>query len=63
LTPGGQKVRLDDERGSLRVEDSHGSFVELAPDRVTLHAATELEISAPGRRVVIRGQAIDLESG
>jgi len=61
-TPGGQFVRLDDERGSVLVENRSGSRVELAPDRVTLHAAADLEIAAPGHRVLIRGRAIDFES-
>jgi phage protein D/phage baseplate assembly protein gpV len=61
-TPGGQVVRLDDEHGSVVVEDRTGSRLELAPGRVTLHAAADLEIAAPGHRVVIRGRAIDFES-
>ena len=61
-TPGGQVVRLDDERGSVLVEDRGGSRLELAPGRVTLHADADLEIAAPGHRVVIRGRAIDFES-
>jgi phage baseplate assembly protein gpV len=61
-TPGGQFVRLDDEHGSVLVEDRSGSRLELTPGRVTLHAAADLEIAAPGHRVVIRGRAIDFES-
>jgi phage baseplate assembly protein gpV/phage protein D len=61
-TPGGLVVRLDDEHHTVRVEDGEGSFFELAPRRVTVHAAGDLEIGAPGHRVVIRGQAIDFES-
>jgi phage protein D/phage baseplate assembly protein gpV len=61
-TPGGQVVRLDDERGSIVVQDHTGSRLELAPGKVTLHAAGDLEIAAPGHRVVIRGRAIDFES-
>lgn len=61
-TPGGQVVRLDDERGGIVVEDRAGSRLELAPGRVTLHAAADLEIAAPGHRVTIRGAAIDFES-
>jgi phage baseplate assembly protein gpV len=59
---GGQVVRLDDEARSVRAEDATGSFVELAPHRVTVHAAADLEIAAPGRRILIRGRAIDFES-
>lgn len=61
-TPGGQFVRLDDERGGVVVEDQGGSRLELAPGRVTLHASGDLEIAAPGHRVVIKARAIDFES-
>lgn len=61
LTPGGQRVQLDDARQLLRVENSRGSYVELSPDRVVLHAATDLLIEAPGRKIVIQGQAIDFQ--
>jgi phage protein D/phage baseplate assembly protein gpV len=61
LTPGRQRVQLDDSRKLLRVENSEGSYVELAPGRMVLHAETDLLIEAPGRRVVIQGQAIDFQ--
>jgi phage protein D/phage baseplate assembly protein gpV len=60
-TPGGQVVKLDDEQRSVRVEDVQGSFVELTPEKVTLHATCDMEISAPGKRILIRGAAIDFE--
>jgi phage baseplate assembly protein V len=62
-TPGGQKIRLDDGASSLRIEDKTGSYVELSPKRVTLHAAVDLEIEAPGRAVVITGNTIDFRKG
>jgi phage protein D/phage baseplate assembly protein gpV len=62
LTPGGLKVRLDDTKQSITLEDATGSFLNLAAAGVHLNATVDLEISAPGRRVVIRGQAIDFES-
>jgi phage baseplate assembly protein V len=61
LTPGGQRVQLDDARKLLRVENSLGSYVELSPDQVVLHAATDLLIEAPGQKIVIQGQAIDFQ--
>jgi phage protein D/phage baseplate assembly protein gpV len=63
LSPGGQLIRLDDSNRSLRLENSEGSFVELLPDKVTLHAATDLEIEAPGRSIVVRGAKIDFQTG
>ena len=61
LTPGRQRVQLDDARKLLRVENSEGSYVELSPGRVILHAETDLLIEAPGRRIEIQGQAIDFQ--
>jgi uncharacterized protein involved in type VI secretion and phage assembly len=58
-TPGGHILRLDDSGNSLRLEDSHGSYIEMTPDKVRLFANTDLEISAPGRSIVIQSNAID----
>jgi phage baseplate assembly protein gpV/phage protein D len=63
LTPGGQRVQLDDGANICRIENAGGSYVTLAPDRVTVHAETDLVIEAPGRHITLRGQAIDMESG
>ena len=62
VTSGGQRIRLDDDKKTLRVENSAGSVIELAPGKVRLHAATDLDIDAPGHRIRIRGKAIDFES-
>jgi phage baseplate assembly protein V len=63
LTPGGQRITLDDGEGRVRIEIAEGSYVDLAPDGVHMHAAADLEIEAPGRSVVIRGQSIDFQRG
>jgi phage baseplate assembly protein gpV/phage protein D len=63
LSPGGQLIRLDDSDRSLRLENSDGSFVELLPNKVRIHAATDLEIEAPGRSIVIRGAKVDFQTG
>lgn len=63
LTPGGQRIRLDDGRQTIRLENSGGSYCELSPQQVRVHAAVDLEIEAPGQRVVIRGKSIDFERG
>ncbi|HEX7897230.1 MAG TPA: phage baseplate assembly protein V [Planctomycetota bacterium] len=60
-TPDGQTIRLDDAKGTVRVENKGGSYVELAPDGVTLHAAADLRIEAPGKSVVIRGRTVDFQ--
>lgn len=63
LTPGNQRVVLDDAERRIRLEDSQGSYVELSPQVVRIHAAVNLEIEAPGRSIVIRGDAVDFERG
>src|SRR5262249_33288972 len=60
-TPGGQRILLDDQHQLLRLEDQTGSYIELGPDRMLVHAAVNLVVEAPGRQVLIRGQAIDFE--
>jgi phage baseplate assembly protein V len=62
-TPGGQKIRLDDSASSVRMEDKTGSYVELSPKKVSVHAAVDLEIEAPGHSIVITGSTIDFRKG
>jgi phage protein D/phage baseplate assembly protein gpV len=62
-TPGGHVILLDDENKKLRLENSEGSYIEFMPEGVSLHAATDLEIEAPGKSIVIRGQTIDFQRG
>jgi phage baseplate assembly protein gpV len=61
-TRGGQRIRLDDGHRTLRIEDQNGSYLEMGPNRLVVHAAVDLVVEAPGRRVLVRGQAIDFES-
>jgi hypothetical protein len=63
LTRGGQRIQLDDSGILIRLENADGSYIEMAPDKVHLHAATDLEIEAPGQSVVIRGKSIDFQTG
>ena len=60
-TPGGQRVLLSDTDRRLRLENSDGSYVELSPERVRVHAATDLTLEAPGRTVAIRAKRINFE--
>lgn len=62
-TPGGHSVQLDDEGAVLKLEDSRGSRLELAPELLRLHAATDLLIDAPGHALTIRAQRVDFERG
>jgi uncharacterized protein involved in type VI secretion and phage assembly len=61
LTPGGQRLQLDDAEQKIRLEDSTGSHLELSPQLFSLHAAVDLQLEAPGKTITIRGQAIDFE--
>ena len=45
-TPGGNTITLDDGATTVRVEDSGGNSLEMAPSGVTLTAASQLKISA-----------------
>ncbi|MGG6295128.1 phage baseplate assembly protein V [Leptolyngbya sp. AN02str] len=61
LTPGGQRIQFNDVEQQLRLENGDGSFVELAPTGVTVHAQRDLTLEAPGKTVTIRGQHIEFE--
>ncbi|MDX6710767.1 MAG: hypothetical protein QOH96_1783 [Blastocatellia bacterium] len=60
-TPGGQRVRLDDATNTLRLENSDGSYLEMSPEKVVLHAQRDMDIEAPGRTVVIKAKKIDFQ--
>ena len=62
-TPNGQRIILDDAKQTIRVETSDGSFLEMSPEKVRLHASRDLEIEAPGRAVTLRAKTIDFEQG
>ncbi|WP_410809022.1 phage baseplate assembly protein V [Micromonospora sp. 067-2] len=58
-TSGGQSIVVDDVQRSLRMATEGGSWLELTPDLATLHAASDLVISAPGRAMVVRARSVD----
>jgi uncharacterized protein involved in type VI secretion and phage assembly len=62
-TPGGQRVRLDDAKQILRVENSDGSYIQMSPDKVMLHAQRDMDIEAPGRTLTIRAKKVDFQHG
>jgi phage baseplate assembly protein gpV len=61
MTPGGQRVQLDDGRQAIRLENREGSYVELSSSQVRVHACVDLSLEAPGRNVFIRGRNIHFE--
>ncbi|WP_020576031.1 phage baseplate assembly protein V [Actinopolymorpha alba] len=58
-TPSGHSILLDDDQRRIRIADGSGSFVELGPDLVRLHAQTDLVVEAPGRKLTIRAATVD----
>ncbi len=61
LTGGGQKMIFDDTNQKLRLENSDGSFIEMSPEKVELHAQRDLNIEAPGRAITIKAKTVDFE--
>ncbi len=62
-TPGGIQIRLDDAQQSLKIQNGQGSYLELGPQQVTLHAAVKLLLEAPGQNIEISGSRIDFKKG
>lgn len=60
-TAGNQKISFDDVKQILRMENSDGSFIEMSPEKVSLHAQRNLEIAAPGHGILIKAKTIDFE--
>ena len=52
---------VDDAAHSVRIGDRTGSFVELTPELMRVHAAADLILEAPGRAVTIRGRTVDFQ--
>ena len=63
VTPGGHVLRLDDGNQLIRIENTGGSYIELAPGGVTIHASADLTIEAPGRTMTIRANAVNFVQG
>jgi phage baseplate assembly protein gpV len=60
-TADGQSIVVDDGEHRIRLENRAGSFVELSPDVLRLHATTDLMIDAPGHAMTVRAASIDFE--
>jgi phage protein D/phage baseplate assembly protein gpV len=61
LTPAGNKIVLDDNKKTLKLENSTGNFIELNPNHMVLHGETDVTLEAPGRAIVINGKSIDFK--
>jgi len=60
VTPGGQRLTLDDDRRRVRVENEGGEFLELSPDRVRAGNSDGSFIELASRGVRLHAEA-DLE--
>ena len=58
-TADGQSVVVDDDKHSIRLRDRGGSFVELTPDLVRVHANADLTVESPGHTMTLRANTID----
>jgi phage protein D/phage baseplate assembly protein gpV len=63
ITPGGQRIRLDDNVRSVRIENSEGSSIEFSPQSFVIHAAGQLAIESPGGTISIKAAKINFEEG
>jgi phage baseplate assembly protein V len=60
-TSSGQRVILSDDARTTRLEDGNGNAVELGPSGVHVDAVVDVEVAAPGKRIVFKAAAIDFE--
>jgi phage baseplate assembly protein gpV len=60
-TADGQSIVVDNAGRQLRLANQVGSFVELTPDKLTVHSATDLVIEAPGKAMKVRAASVDFE--
>lgn len=63
LRAGDQVIRLDEQDGSIGIENASGSRIELSADGVRIHAAGGLRLEAPGERLLLKAARIDMEQG
>ncbi len=57
----GETVELDEGRERIQLRTPNGSAVTIGSDRLSIVAATDLELAAPGRTITIRAKAVDFE--
>lgn len=60
-TADGQQVQLDADAHRLSLSDGHGSSVLLGPELLSITAATDLVLEAPGQTVRIRARTVEFE--
>jgi phage protein D/phage baseplate assembly protein gpV len=58
-TADGQRLVFDDSAHTITFADRAGSTLSMAPGKVALHAETDLDISAPGKTITIKANAVE----
>jgi phage baseplate assembly protein V len=57
----GQQIELDEANDRIRLAIPNGSAVTIGRKQLTIHSATDLEISAPGKTIAIKAKAVDFQ--
>jgi hypothetical protein len=60
-TSDGQRLLLNRDGDQVVISNSGGTRVEMSSEAMLIHAAVDLTIEAPGRRMVIKADTIDFE--
>lgn len=60
-TADGQAVVLDGDEHSILLDAGNGSTVLVGRDMLTIHAATDMVLEAPGRALRVRAASVDFE--
>lgn len=62
-TPGGQRVRLDDDKKTVRIDDSNGNSVQLSPGKARLENANKSYIEISRDKLSIHSKTgLDIEA-
>jgi uncharacterized protein involved in type VI secretion and phage assembly len=62
-TKQGQRIELDEANRRIKLVIPNGSSITLSRNRVSINAATDMEIAAPGKTIVIKANAVDFQRG
>ena len=60
-TRAGQLIELDEAEQRIRLRTPNGSAIAIGRDRLTIRSATDLEIAAPGKGIVIKAKTVDFQ--
>ncbi len=59
----GQRIELDEANRRIKLVIPNGSSITLSRNQVSIKAATDMEIAAPGKTIVIKANAVDFQRG